>query len=621
MVKLTSVGITNFHNISHKIYRVKNLNYLAGRNGAGKSTALQAIQLGILGYIPGYNKKPSDIFKHAKDSNSILEINLSLYDECLSTDVVIIRRWIPVKGSVTTDTIVSPDGYEIDALVPNIELPIFNFNSFVGMTANQLKDWFISFAPSASIEVDWKAVLTEAIKGAATIDEKDLDELLQWIDDNLDTGVDKIRAVNTYLKSLKSLKTAEVSRIQSTIQTLIHYDDFDCEYSEDELTEQITQLHVKKGQYHNYLRMKEMNESLMKDIAAFNIKGKYVEDDPEYIEATEKIRQFNVDIKEIEDNLQNLSKRYDALKASKYATHDAIITAEATLSNIGECPYSHRPCEDLSEYAEQMRKDVEANRSVLSQIELEEIDLRKEIEDATKLRSELREKLTAVTSVQSDLRRNYSMYGVLESKILVLPNIDESVTEEMMDAEIAEKQDLLSKVIANKQYNQLSDTLTRDLFNTQQLLVAIKIWTSLTDVNGLQSKYTKDTFVTVADELNKWIQPMFGRDTDINASFNITEKANSFSFGVVRNDKYVEYDMLSSGEKCLYMLALMMYIISASPDKLKLIIVDDMFDHLDDTHMDILFRVLRDIKDIQFMFAGVKQLPALYEDIAINVEV
>ena len=64
--------------------------------------------------------------------------------------------------------------------------------------------------------------------------------------------------------------------------------------------------------------------------------------------------------------------------------------------------------------------------------------------------------------------------------------------------------------------------------------------------------------------------------------------------------------MLSSGEKCLYTLALMICIVNNNKSPLKLLLCDDMFDHLDSTAIENTFASLKNIKDVQFIFAGVK---------------
>ena len=71
-MKIKSVDISHVHQISDtKKYEFNDISYLVGHNGAGKSTILQAIQLGILGYIPGYDKTNPGIMKHSSDGQCI----------------------------------------------------------------------------------------------------------------------------------------------------------------------------------------------------------------------------------------------------------------------------------------------------------------------------------------------------------------------------------------------------------------------------------------------------------------------------------------------------------------------------------------------------------------------
>ena len=51
-------------------------NYILGNNGTGKSTILNAIQLAILGYIPGQSKKKKDIMANANGNH--LEVSCTL---------------------------------------------------------------------------------------------------------------------------------------------------------------------------------------------------------------------------------------------------------------------------------------------------------------------------------------------------------------------------------------------------------------------------------------------------------------------------------------------------------------------------------------------------------------
>ena len=73
-------------------------------------------------------------------------------------------------------------------------------------------------------------------------------------------------------------------------------------------------------------------------------------------------------------------------------------------------------------------------------------------------------------------------------------------------------------------------------------------------------------------------------------------------------DFYKHYIIaLSSGEKCAYMICLLSCIVEMSDAKWKCIILDDVFDHLDDERMEQVFSVINTFsKSIQFILASVK---------------
>jgi recombinational DNA repair ATPase RecF len=60
----------------------------------------------------------------------------------------------------------------------------------------------------------------------------------------------------------------------------------------------------------------------------------------------------------------------------------------------------------------------------------------------------------------------------------------------------------------------------------------------------------------------------------------------------------------------MYTLAMMLCIINKSDSDLKLLIVDDMLDHLDDTNAEQVFTNLAAVEDTQIIVAGVKQTSA-----------
>ena len=75
-MKISSVYIDGMHNAHGVRYSFDHVNYLFGDNGAGKSTVLEAIQLALLGYIPGHNKTNQSAFTHA--SSSAIDVQVTL---------------------------------------------------------------------------------------------------------------------------------------------------------------------------------------------------------------------------------------------------------------------------------------------------------------------------------------------------------------------------------------------------------------------------------------------------------------------------------------------------------------------------------------------------------------
>ena len=208
----------------------------------------------------------------------------------------------------------------------------------------------------------------------------------------------------------------------------------------------------------------------------------------------------------------------------------------------------------------------------------------------------------------SDVIAQYSMRDQLRSQIIIVPEVDET---EDFDSKIAELKDLLVKYEANRKYNELIDTITANKYKVDQEIAAYKAWINLTGVNGLQNddSATKP-FIDLQDSMNKYIQAVFG--DAVSSKFILEAKANSFSFGITRNDKYIPFNLLSSGEKCMYTLSLMMALTSVSASPLKLVMVDDLLDHLDDTNVLKLFDSLEKVDDIQMLFAGVRPLTKDY---------
>lgn len=587
-MKIKSITIEGMQNVLEKTYTFNNLNYLYGPNGAGKSTVLKAIQLALLGYIPGIDKKNAAIYRHARSKT--LSVTCVLDSE--GKDIKITRTWVGTGKTVTRAVDISPEGFKIEDILAELELPIFNFNAFVSMTANELKKWFINFLPSADGEIDWEKELKTSLGDMKVIDSTLLESTLSDLSTLKSKGVELVKQFNDHLKGQLTLQKSNLERTQKTIESLILYDDCDRD-DIDNIRSEISKLQQNLAKASRIENIRNNNEKIKAMLSNVTTSAASLEEDEEYKSLTVDISNYQNKVNELDESLKNLrSKESDVLIE--------ISTKQAIFKGDGLCPYTKSSCETIDKLKEEMMEEVKVLEEQRDTLHADVVNLSKEIFDLNSKINEANKRKTAIAN-------DYSTKSQLESQLQIEEFIDgEEASSADILVQINELQDILTKAAANKSYNEMADKLTTEKFKIENTIEVLKVWIKLTDANNLQTKMMKAPFEDMESDMNMYLHKMFSRD-DISAKFNLSEKANSFNFGVVRDDKYISFDLLSSGEKCLYTLALMMFIVKRSACPLKLIMIDDLLDHLDDENASQLFETLVNVDDIQLILAGVKK--------------
>lgn len=601
-MKIKSVTIEGMHNVAEKKYTFDNLSYLYGKNGAGKSTALQAIQLALLGYIPGVDKKNEAILRHAK--GKMLSVTCVLNHD--GQDITVTRSWIGSGKGITKAVDISPEGFDLSDVLGDIELPIHNFTEFMNMTANKMKDWFINFLPNEDAQVNWHKELTESLGDMKVIDEELIPTTLAELGGLPGNGVDYIRAVNSYFKDQTSFLKGNLQRTQGTIQSLVFYDDCDSTLNSADIQNQIKDIQEKLMKAAKISQIKQTNERIQAQLACYDSLRDLLTQDERYNELRERNTELVEMIKKFDSDVVEINTKIVDLKVD-------LKSKQAITSGGGICPYTKTSCQSIVDLTEQLNKEISM---MLGEI--------------AKLENSLSNTNLALQSAKNTFAANQKEIASIEGNYVTRDQLRAQLQQEELidgeEADIVELQNRLNdlqsqvtKVAANEQYNQLIDKLTAEKYKIENTLEILKVWTKLTDANGLQSTAMIKPFENLAASMDKYLHKMFNR-TDISAKFNLSEKANSFSFGLVRDDKYIEFDMLSSGEQCMYTLALMMCIVASAKSPLKVILIDDLLDHLDDTNATKLFESLYKIKDIQIILAGVKECKSKCKD-AVIIEV
>lgn len=595
-MQLKSISISHMHQITGTAtYDLNNATYFVGPNGAGKSTILQAIQLALLGYIPGYDKTNAGIFKHSSDGKE-LEVTLVLTEDDVLYSIT--RRWYKSGNTVKGELRCVPADFNPASILGNIELPVFDFNKFKSMTANELKAWFIGFLPKDEFEIDWKEYLVSELGSrAALLPDELLEDALSYIQENSATlaGVDLVKSLNEWLKSQQTFQKSQVGRLQDTLNSMIYYNDIE-DANADDIHAKLSEKRKLKDELIRYEATEQSYQRMKAEYDAGNIDAIKKEID-DLCSQMDQILQQQSEIVAAYDPA-NTEYTKLAMELCKYNTPSGDI-----------CPYTNTRCAEIA-------SKVQAASETKSRISAEMNKLQETIKPLSEKLRQLNINKDLISSRLTSADSKHHRLCVLQEQLTNFAIVERPTTDslDMIECDLKALEQDLIKIRANEQFKELNDKITKEKYKAENAVEVLKIWVNSTGPNGLQTYMMEKPFTALADDMSKYLSNMFG--TDSIASFHLEEKANSFSFGMIKEEGYIEFDLLSSGEKCLFTIALILCLLNRSDAELKLLLADDILDHLDDQNADRFFTGLA-TSDIQCVLAGVKNCSN--KDICIEI--
>lgn len=579
-MKIKSVEIWGMHNVLHKKYDFSNVNYFFGKNGSGKTTVLQAVQLALLGYIPGTNKKAQDIFTHS----CAPEMKVSLV---FDNGYNVTRSYKKNKQSVKSETTCVPDGFDPSDIVKDLELPVFNFSTFLAMSPNAMKDWFIKFLPSSENEVNWKKILDGS--EVSYVNDSLYEDVLNYAS-GLTPDIEGVIKLNEYMKSLLSFKQAEQKRYQYTFSSLVYYQDYDGPNNENEITDKIASLRLTKQKYLNDVSAYNSQKYTERCLSEYSDLKDEINDDDDFTSCQSSVRDLENKLKEIDSKKFEIEREINS-KRNEYDEVNKVV------STGGICSYTNEVCSSIQPMINGMKERAVRLKESISNLRTQLESISYSRMSVCKTLNETNQKLSAI------IKRYGERDTILKSYKPVSKPEDLDVS--FIDNEIARLEECIVQLRANLQYDRISENVSREKMVMEQDIDTLKNWINATGPNGIQASLSEKPFHDMEIILNNFLHTMY--DPNISFKFILDSKNNSFGFGIVRDKRFIKFDTLSSGEKCIVSIILATGLIRCNDSKIHLMLVDDALDHLDDEKADMFFRTLAKIEDTQFILAGVKK--------------
>ena len=323
---------------------------------------------------------------------------------------------------------------------------------------------------------------------------------------------------------------------------------------------------------------------------------------------------------------EDLQANLDSTQAQKQAALECLAeckanieTCKSVVNSDSSCPYTKLACESIArvkpQYASKLAQyssDADSYQQEVKECDSDIKFLQQQLNSTEqdkqkcfKLIDELNFKLSQRKAAEEKLEKAAS--AVVES--VTQKEVNEA--QQLMDSAKQLERDLsfkLNTAVRIKQNADLVESMMLEKYKLQEKLDVLNAWVKLTGANGLQTKLSSKGFTDLEQKLTPYVQELFG--SLYTCKFNVAQKANSFSFGLEKRSKlglstYIPYNLLSTGEKTVYAYMLMKYIADNSNSLLKLVMMDDFFDHLDKQRFASLLHTMSNSSTCQVIMAGV----------------
>ena len=655
-MKLTNVYFENFKNKGGK-QELSGLDLFLGQNGTGKSSVLEAVQLGISGNVNG-KAKPKDIFKLSANLKSMtvgvttdngIKISRSInrnekIDKLTSETTVKYSEKLEMSGAKVEGTGNKAIQSFIKENLGDFQIG-FDFSKFVGMTDTEKRNFVLSFCKDIPFEEEEEYICSYLNSKRTTEDEDIYSNLIAMFISNAE-GEDiqsKISSMLSLAKEQLSYNNKDSERQVAAIQKL-NAKKASLEGSDkglaidkkkvEKLNEQIVALEKEVSvietknkacierisQIEKIKRiLEELEKSKPKDITGISkelvkLKADVDKFSKENSAISENLNKISVDYAKATEEVNKQRKVFDNIKAkgielkTKFNTEMALV--EQVKGTKKQCAINPSiPCNaDFTEWLTKKNSELKMASETLAK---DRISYKNELLKLTKLEEEL----TNLTSQRENLIKSQQiLIGNINNSNISIRNAEKEIeeakkfedikvekiklnqtnldnlqkegtevikTEETLSqiSDLKEELNKLKTIIAEKEQIKVVTTQIKEAdeeFNKiTKTLEVCKTLVKAIGQKGLQGEIFKKLVAPIVDLVNQNYSLM-GMDKPFNIKTVNDQDSEVFDFGIGDEAEFVSFDTLSTGQKAILSVAIVVAFIRKAEVPMKVLCLDNI---------------------------------------------
>lgn len=603
---------------------------ITGKNGVGKSSILESLIFAILGYIPGCDKKTSDMMKISKYQNGF---SVKLY-----TDNGIIKRSLNSKKSSGSEELYFSESKEsklsgknkdiIDKL--GINTTFFDINNFLSLNSNDKSKLIYSLISTGKYDKHYLSSKLDSIIPENILNElmyayqdkysfeENLNKLLDYVSNNKNILSNDIKEIKAIIFQLTSLKCDTEIDINNNIDNEIEKKQSEIYKLRNDI-DNIKKETLKKSEilnkYNNLKNKIEVNKDKKKDL--YSEKEK-LQKNIFKLQDFKFDNEINTKLTELNNTLKSLELTGIEIKNKKTNIENKIKTNNDLIKTINERNKLKKCIIDENIYCNNMEgfnssinalnDELKSFSNIYNDI-LNKYNLaRKDYHEIGKTKNSL---LETMSDQENKIKENNIELSNIKERI---NNIDKEIlnidklTSELEAYEHALKLfnnsgniDLLEKMLSlsEKDLIDLKQKWKQQL-DIKQNMILLEKNESIREDKEIKLEYYKSLEKLLKQEkfnlINSGIKPFIHLMDQLLLEIGINNKTvfiknekNKVDFGFIMNSKEISFEALSTGESLIFLIALMAAIYQSNDSYFKLLALDNL-ELLDHDNLTFIFK-------------------------------